>query len=65
MEMLELLNPDDFRKFYLRADLVEKILPARGNCSEILTTTGRWVICGQSPEQVAEMVKAAKNDNLL
>lgn len=60
MEMLELLNPNDFSKFYLRADLVEKVLPARGSCSEILTTTGRWVHCVQSPEEVAKMVRAVQ-----
>ena len=60
MEMLKLLNTEDFTRFYLRSDLVEKIVPARANSSDILLTTGRWVHCGESPDQVAQMVMAAE-----
>jgi len=54
MKLIELTSCD-FKKFYLRADLIERIIPVIGSGSEILTTTGRWIVCLESPIELAKL----------
>lgn len=51
MKFIE-LTYTNFDKFYLRSDLIERIIPTRNGGSEILLTTGRWNLCLESPDQV-------------
>lgn len=55
--MLIKLTAEDGTKFYLNAALIEKVKPRqfRGG-SEILLTSGRWMECIETAEQIAEML---------
>jgi len=52
------LTYNNFDKYLLRADLIERIIPTRNGGSEILMTTGRWVECLESPNAVVEKAKS-------
>ena len=51
------LTDEQGNKFYLNAELIEKITPRlyRGG-SEIYLTTGRWVECIETAEDVAKLI---------
>ncbi len=59
MKFIELLQPETFEHFNLRADLVEEIHPGRAGGSLLLLTSGRSVECSQSPREVTRLIEAA------
>lgn len=60
MIFIELTDSNDWsRKFILRADLIEKIVPSRSNTAEILLTTGRWASCLEGVATIMRLIKDA------
>lgn len=55
--MIELTN-ERWDKFYLNVTLIETIGWLTGNKSQINLTTGRYVICIESKEDVAKLCEA-------
>lgn len=58
--MLIQLTNDRDEKFYLNADLIERIIERRGGTSEIILTNGNSVECIHSPESIANHIVIMK-----
>jgi uncharacterized protein YlzI (FlbEa/FlbD family) len=54
--MIKLTN-ERWDKFYLNVSLIESIQELMGGKSQINLTTGRYVVCIESPEAVNRMLE--------
>jgi len=59
MTLIELTSPTYNEKFYLQAELIERIYERSGNTSEIRLTTGKVAVCLESPDKVKKLVDNA------
>lgn len=53
--MIELTDRYNGNKFYINAQMVERILPVMGGC-EIILTTGKSVVCADDAKKLANRI---------
>lgn len=58
MKMIQLTSGNDWdQKFWLNTELIEALVPTRGNRCEIRLTTGRYWVALESAETIRRMIK--------